>query len=305
MKRPVFIFLCMLCTSLQAENSLTFGTDTIHSLYFPIGGILCQIFSSDNGPSCQADITDGGDQNIEGIDSGLYDLAIIPENIAYRRYIAQKHTPFSDNLRAFFSLGDRSLLLVVPENSAIKSFDDLAGKKVGILAAGTPASETLRELQKFIGWAPDTLEHVIYPSHREAMIDFCEGKVQALAIMEGVDNPLMVLLTGACTFRILDLPKDLVKKLIDARSSLYPVTIPAHAYNNKEPLQTIGTKTIVVVSKGIDAETMKKLMKRLKKHFDYFKSIHITLKNLTFEQAVNRQTGIPRHVGVLEALKGL
>ncbi|MCQ2361729.1 MAG: TAXI family TRAP transporter solute-binding subunit, partial [Acidaminococcaceae bacterium] len=123
----------------RADQFITVLTGPTSGIYFPIGGAFDKALK-DYGYNSSSTATGASGENINAILTGQGELAIAMSDAvlqAYDAYGAFQGKKPAKNLKMLMSLWPNYCQLVTTEDSGIKKFEDLKGRRVGV---GAPNS---------------------------------------------------------------------------------------------------------------------------------------------------------------------
>ena len=132
-------------TAQAAEDKfITIGTGGQTGVYYVVGQSICQLVNRDTAKThvkCNAPSTGASVANLNAIAAKEQDMGIVQSDWQYHAYNGS--SPFenkkNDKIRAIFSLHPEPFTVMARDDSGIKSFDDLKGKRVNV---GDPGSVT-------------------------------------------------------------------------------------------------------------------------------------------------------------------
>lgn len=182
------------------------ATGGVGGTYRPIGRLIAEALSSHNDSSCvaAADCTVGGVvvvpqtsngsvANVEAMERGLVELALIQSNIAdwaFRGTGRSQGRPPAASLRAVATLYQESLHLVTRTDSGIHTVPDLRDRRVSLDEPGSGTLGDVRELLSAFNLSERDLKpEFVKPDLARARMR--EGKLDAFFIVAGA--PMTVL----------------------------------------------------------------------------------------------------------------
>jgi len=141
-------------------------------------------------------------------------------------------------------LYDSFLHLVVPMDSPIQTFADLAGKRVslGPVESGTEFTGTrLLNLRRVV-------PHGLRMAHSESAEQLRLGNIDAFLALTGIPTPAITGLLGRLPIRMVDLGSEAKALAEDAAypGQYVPVTIPATTYGDLGPCATVSVPNLLL-----------------------------------------------------------
>lgn len=303
MRRMIAICLCaLLAFSLTAcgagSTKLTMGTGSPSGTYYAFGGVLAQYMQNFADASVTVVSTDGSKANIQGIDTGDYQLATVQSDVMAYAW---------DGLRSFESDGKTASFRViaglyaeavqlVTMDPSIQSVADLRGKRVSIGAPGSGVYFNALDVLNAAGLTENDIE-AQYLSFAASGDDLKDGKIDAAFIVAGVPTAAITELCTTNNAYIVPIDGDIASKLMESSPFYTAYTIPAGTYAGQNAdISTIAVKATLIVSADIDDDTVYALTKAI---FDNAASIAIEngkAAELSIENATTGMT-IPFHAG--------
>ncbi|MEO0429940.1 MAG: TAXI family TRAP transporter solute-binding subunit [Pseudomonadota bacterium] len=150
------------------------GTGGAGGTYFPIGGLIANAISNppgsrpcDKGGSCGvpglvaiAVSTNASVANVNAIDAGQLDAGLAGAQSVTQGYNGEGKFDGNPkkNIRVIANLYPEDMHLVTPEGVELSSLSDLAGKKVGVAAAGSGTQVSVRMILEHYGIQAEEFE---------------------------------------------------------------------------------------------------------------------------------------------------
>jgi TRAP transporter TAXI family solute receptor len=287
--------------AMEALQFFRMGTAAITGTYFQIGGVLASAISKppgsrdcSRGGSCGvnglvavAQATQGSIQNVLSIASGQLEAGLVQSDVAYWAFsgtippakrcgtgkseaanrntgmaLLAGHAPLKD-LRAIAALYPEDVHVVVREESGIRSFRDLKGKRV---ALGEAESGTLADARLVLDAAglSECDVRAEYLRLSEAAEALVQGHIDAFFMVGGYPVPAISDVANTTPIRLLPLPRATAEKLAEKYSFLRLDTIPAGTYPGvEEDVPTLSTTALWIVRADIDGDLVRAITKAL------------------------------------------
>lgn len=125
------------------------GTGAISGLYYPVARALCDLVNRGrraHGVRCSAEPTSGSVFNVEGLQTGALDLALVQSDVQYAAFQGRGHwqgAPYS---------GLQSILsLLARPDAGVCDVEDLKSKRVDIGRPGSGAHATWEAIEAALG----------------------------------------------------------------------------------------------------------------------------------------------------------
>lgn len=311
-------FAVMLCaqTAMAAESKVERGkhfitvlTGPSSGIYFPIGGAFSTFIGS-LGYKTSATATGATVENINALNSGQGEMAIaMADSViqAVESFGAYEGKPPARSLRAMMGLWPNYCQLVTTENSGIKSFADLKGKRVGVGAPNSGVEINARMMFEAHGMSYKDCR-IDYLSYGEAIDQMKNGLCDAAFVTSGLGN---------ATIRELGVDKKIAFVPIEgeARDKLiakYPFyirgVIPASVYGTAKDTETAAVMNIMLIDHKLPDEVVYDLLENIysPKGLEAIGASHGTARaNIKPETALRGIVGtsVPFHPGAVKYYK--
>ncbi|OIN13111.1 TAXI family TRAP transporter solute-binding subunit [Oceanisphaera psychrotolerans] len=295
----------VLSTPLAVEPVfITMGTGGMTGVYYPTGGAICRLVNqgrAEHGIRCSVESTGGSTDNINALQRGELELGIVQSDLEYKAYHGEgpfaKPGPYSD-LRSVFSLHGEAVTIVTRQNTNIRRFEDLKGKRVNIGNAGSGQRDTLDTLLKAYGWSYDDFSQVSELSPAEHSQALCDDRIDAFVYVVGHPNGSIREATMACEARLVSVSGPVIDKLVAEHGYYRHITIPAGQYSgNDEETPTFGVGANLLTHASVPDEVIHTLTGAVFNHFDQFTRLHPSFGLLQQEQMVSVGLTAPLHPG--------
>lgn len=293
----------------RGKYFITVLTGPSSGIYFPIGGGFSTFIGS-LGYKTSATATGATVENINALNSGQGEMAIaMADSViqAVESFGAFEGKAPAKKLRAMMGLWPNYCQLVTTENSGIKSFADLKGKRVGVGAPNSGVEINARMMFEAHGMSYKDCR-IDYLSYGEAIDQMKNGLCDAAFVTSGLGN---------ATIRELGVDKKIVFVPIEgeAREKLiakYPfyikATIPASVYGTSSDTETAAVMNIMLIDHKLPDEVVYDLLENIysDKGIEAIGASHGTAKaNIKPDTALRGiiGTSVPLHPGAVKYYK--
>ncbi|WP_227935266.1 TAXI family TRAP transporter solute-binding subunit [Alkalihalobacillus deserti] len=204
-----------------------------------------------------------------------------------------------DYLRGVGFLSYNALHLVVLEKSPIHSFKDLAGKRIGVAAIGTPPTELLEDLMEAHGVSKDNYQLLPLSSFTEIQEAILNGSVDAGYLMGAIPAPTVREIAQTEDVRIIPVEPSIMADFVAQQPYYSSVDIAAGTYKGQDEDISIGAfYSIYITHEKTDDEMVYKFLETIMENAEGLKEIHPTF-DIVPETVVEGVT-IPYHPGALQ-----
>lgn len=302
-------FLCVFIFSAAGpatgkDKFLAMGTSDTSGVYFPVGEGICELINKGrlkHNVRCTNYSTGGSVYNIQAMASGELDLAITTSDLAYQAFMGQGlFEDFGPNtgLRSIASLYENPVAIIVKNDSGIEGFADLPGHTINVGNRGSGKREVAELLFKAMGWKVSDFKKISELSTSKMEKAFCDGEVDIIIQAMGIPAPFYDRITGQCNGKFINIPPDVIAKLISENPYFQVTAIPGGMYpHNPQPVQTVSNNAILITSERIHEESIKEVVEAVFTDIDKFKKYHPALHNSNVSSMVKGASIIPFHAG--------
>ena len=275
--------------SASEKKFLNIATGGTAGTYYPIGGAMAEILNNNiEGMNASAQSTGATVANINMLQEGSVDLAIVQNDIAY--YAANGIEMFEgkkiDNLRGIASLYPETCQIITLDATGIKSIADLKGKRVAVGAMGSGAEANARQILEAYGITYDDIDEQ-FLSFSEAANALKDGNVDAAFLTAGYPTAAVQDIASQNPIRVLPVEADKADALIAKYPFYTKVVIPAGTYAGfEEDVPAISVMAMLVCTDKIDEQMGYDITKALFTNLDRIKAAHAVGKFITKESVM-------------------
>jgi TRAP transporter TAXI family solute receptor len=271
--------------------------------FYPIGAAMSKIIN-DNEPTLKvtSQASGGSIENIRLMENKEVEFALLGGDSAVQGFKGLgKFEGKPQNFSGLFSMYTQPLSLVVPADSSIKSFSDLAGKKVAVGAPGSGSEVKSKAVLEALGIPYDKIKPQ-FISFSEAVDGMKDGNIDVGMIWAGLPVPAIMDLSTVKEIRLIPFTEEEIKTINEAYPYIYKATIPAGTYKGVDvDVLGLAVNTQAVVRNDVDEETVYKFVKTLFENVDDLHAAHKAAKEITAKTAVHDV--IPLHPGAEKYFK--
>lgn len=293
------------------QTFITIGTGGVTGVYYPAGGAICRLMNQgrkEHGIRCSVESTGGSVYNINTIRSGELDFGVAQSDWQYHAYNGtskfKDQGPFKD-LRAVFSLHPEPMTMVARDDSGIKTYMDMKGKRVNIGNPGSGARATADVMFEATGLDPEkdfSLAAELAAAEQSSAL--CDNKVDAIFFTVGHPSGTIKEATTSCDSHLVSIDGPGIQKLVDDNPFYSWATIPGGMYRGTpDDVKTFGVRATLVTSAKVPDKVVYELVKAVFENLDDFKKLHPAFANLKKEEMVSAALSAPLHPGALKYYK--
>ena len=280
---------------------ISIATGGTGGVYYPLGGAMAKIFNENiEGANANAEATGASIANIQLVEDGDAQLALIQNDISYYAYEGiemYEDKGKQESVRGMATVYPETIQIVAHGDSGIESVEDMVGKKVAVGDVGSGTEANARQILAAHGITYDDITPD-YLSFAEAADNLRDGHIDAAFITAGFPTAAITEITQVSDVKIVPVAQDIV----DALKVDYPfytgVEIPAGTYRGQDDdVNTVAVMAMLVVPADMDEELAYNMTKALFENLDVLAAAHDRGADLKLESALDGMS-LPLHPGV-------
>ena len=286
-----------------AQAQVTFATGRQGGSQYPVSVALSQIMEKAPGVGSVTLVPGGGAANIVAVDIGKADLGITLSNSARDGLLGKPpYKAPTPNIVQLFALQAFKVIVLVPENSPIRTFADLNGKKVNTGPKGFTIVEVADQLFKM----ENIKVNMHYLQIGQAIDQFKDGNIDALMYSPSDRFAAFMDLAQTRKIRLVPLPDRVIDAMIKEDPSFYRSEWPAYpdsykGLSNKVP--TLGYPNIIIANKNkITDQQAYEMTKITAENLEKVAAVEPDLINWDLKNLAT-EVGLPIHPGSMRYFK--
>ena len=304
--RALVALLALLCACIAAEaraaeatwpKAITLGTASPGGPYYVYGQGVATILSHALGIEVTAQATQGPSQNVALLEKGEAMLGFTTMGVALQGWNGTGWTKGTQYraMRAIFPMFDTPFQFVVPKKSAIRSIDELAGKRLGDGPRAGTGGIYFPEVFKALG-----IQVVLRNSDWEdAVSKVISGDLDGMAVSVGVPLPALAGIETKEPMQFIALSSAQIATLRQHLPELSLLTIPAGSYSSMtEDYHTVGLFNFAIANKDLPDDLVYRIVKSVYENHDQLVKAHPAAKE-TVAANVDRDSFLPFHPGAV------
>ncbi len=277
---------------------ITIATGGTSGVYYPLGASIGTILEDEIGADTSVQATQASVENVNLVLNGQAELALITGDTAFQAY--EGVGPFEDqgeqkDLQAIAALYPNYLHVVTTEDSGIKTFADLKGKKVAVGAPNSGTELASQVLLEGHGMSYDDIKPD-YLSFAESVDQMKNGLVDAAILSSGIPNAGLMDLDTTHKIKLIPIEDDAMEKLTEEYSYLIETTIPADSYSVEEDVKAIEITNTMIVNQDLSEDAVYEITKAFFENLDILSETHNVGKDIELEKATEGLS-VPLHPG--------
>lgn len=280
---------------------LNFATGRQGGSQYPVSVALAQIIEKVPGIGEVSLQPGGGTGNVIAVGSGKSQLGITMSNDARSGINGeQPYTAKMPDLVQLFALHPFKIVIIVPDDSPVKAFKDLAGKKVNSGPVGFTITTLSRKIYGMTGIAKDVKEAHLQIG--DAVEQFKDGHIDALFYSPSDWFGAFIDLAQSRKIRLVPLPDEVMASLLKEDPSFYKATFPLEPgiYRNlTNSIETLAYPNIIVANRAkLNDQQAYGIVKAVAENWEKVVAVEPSLKLLKVSDLAV-EAGVPLHPGSL------
>lgn len=236
----------------RSKQFVTVLTGPTSGIYFPIGGAFSKVVG-EMGYKTSSTATGATVENINGILTGKGELAIAMSDSviqcqeAFGAFEGKKKEP---DLRVMMGLWPNVVQIVTTEDTGIKTFADIKGKRVGVGAPNSGVELNARMIFEANGMSYDDAK-VDYLSYGEAIDQIKNGQCDVAFVTSGLGNATIKELGTMKKIRFIPIDGKAIENLTKKYPFYMPYSIPKTSYDTEVDTPTAAVMNVMLVDKKL------------------------------------------------------
>lgn len=285
-------------------SSITIGTGSQGGTYFGYGSGFGAMLSEALGINAGAEITGGPVQNVTLVETGEHQLGFVtlgPADEARKGESPLMPGVPHENVRALFPMYQTPLQAAVLARTEIESFQDLAGKRVGVgPAGGTSATYWTRFFENAEGYDGVSVSNA---GGSDTAGQLKDGLIDAFVYAAGLPTGAYAQLAVENDVRFLSMDEETLGKMLEVVPAMAPFTIPANTYEDQpDDLQTVSLWNFAIAHRDMPDSLAYEITALAMENHDRMVTNHAAAKE-TLPENVNKNKVVPFHPGAAQWFK--
>jgi uncharacterized protein len=279
-------------------QSIAIATASPGGTYYVFGQALADILGKELGIEVTAQGTQGATRNIILIETGHAALGLITMGIGWEGWNGTGEWTKGQRfraMRAILPMYDSPFQIAVARRSNVKSFEQLAGKRIGAGPRGGTSGTYFPRIFEMLK-IPAV---VSYGSIEETMSHIAAGQLDGVVLATGVPVPALFELDQKEGMEYLPFTEDQIKILKQQMPELTDSTIASGVYPSlTADYNTVGLFNFVVANKDLPEDLVYRIVKVVFDKHAQLVDAHSAAKE-TIPANISRDTFLPLHPGAL------
>lgn len=292
------------------QKYVTIGTGGQTGVYYVVGQSICKLVNRGqkaHGIKCTAPSTGGSVANLNAIKAGQQNMGVAQSDWQFHAYNGT--SKFEDQgankkLRAVFSVHLEPFTIVARKDAAIKTFDDLKGKRMNVGDPGSGSRGTIEVVMAEKGWNDDVFKLKSELKSAEQAQALCDNKIDAMVFVVGHPSGSIKEATTSCESILIPVTGPEIDNLVSKNPYYAKAVIPGGMYTGTDAdVDTFGVAATFVASTDTDEDTIYQVVKAVFDNFTLFKKLHPAFEHLDPKKMVKDGLSAPLHDGAIKYFK--
>lgn len=280
-------------------STLNMATGGTSGTYYGFSGVLANTLNGKMGDvSINVESSGASSANIEMIDTGNDQLAIVQNDVMYYAYTATDMYEGKDPIQSY-----SAVMSCYPEyvqivaNKSITSIEDLKGKKVSVGDAGSGVEFNARQILAAYGIDIDSDITKQNQSFADSADSLKNGTIDAAFVVAGYPTTAVSELASTYDFNLLPLDEEHANALMEQYGFYTYGVIPGNTYTCvADDVPAVAVMATIIARNDVEEDTIYNLVKAIFDNQEEITVGHAKGSELSKETAV-QGIDIPFHPG--------
>ncbi|UMZ73700.1 TAXI family TRAP transporter solute-binding subunit [Natranaerofaba carboxydovora] len=289
----------------ELEEMITIAAGPLSGIYYPIGIGVSDAIEKSLDYDISVLSTGASAENIDLMLDDKIELSITMGDAvrqAYEGFGAYYEQEPKRDLRGIASLYPNFVQVLTLEDSEVKNFEDLEGKKVGVGAPGSGVELNARLVLGAHGMNYYNIEEK-YLDYGEAIEYLRSGQIDAAFVTSGIPNPTVKDLIDSHDVLIIPIEGEGMENLKESYPFFTENVIPEGTYNNHDEITTATIKNLLLVNKNLSDDKVYNVTKSIVENIQYIQQSHESAEKYVTKENLTSNMVVPFHPGAKQYFK--
>ncbi|MFA7083073.1 MAG: TAXI family TRAP transporter solute-binding subunit [Arcobacteraceae bacterium] len=307
-KIAIFAFVSVLSISAFAVDFITIGTGGVTGTYYPTGGAICQLvnqYKKETRIRCSVESTDGSVYNVNTINSGELNFAMVQSDVVYQAYngLEQFKGKRIKEIRSVMAIYPELFTFLARKDANINNIMDVKGKRINLGNPGSGSEATSLALFNILGIKKSDLIFSGALEEAEISDNIKKNKLDGYFYMVGHPAANIKDTSNAVDVKIFPISGATIDAFVKANPYFAQDYIPGGLYKgNDEPIPTFGVKAVLITSSNTSNKAVYSVVQAILENFEEFKTLHPAYAHITKRSLLDGLSA-PLHTGAKKYYK--
>ncbi len=302
-RRAIAATALLMACALPAQADMNFSTGRQGGSQYPVSVALSQVLEKVPGVGTVSLIPGGGAANIVAVDQGLAHLGITLSNSARDGIVGNPpYKAKTENVVQLYALQAFKVAVIVAEDSPVKTFKDLAGKKINT----GPKGFTIVELADKLFSMAKIKVNMQYLQIGAAVEQFKDGNIDGFVYSPSDKFAAFIELAQARKIRLIQIPDAIIDDIMKEDPSFYVTQWPADKNDYRglsNTSKTLGYPNIIIANKNkVSDEQAYAMTKATAENMEVLGQVEPDLRGWDLKNMAT-EVGVPIHPGSMKYFK--
>jgi uncharacterized protein len=250
----------------RAMTFFSVGSGDVDGNYYRVASAICALVNRDmkGQMRCSPESTAGSIYNLGALRSGEVEIAIVQSD--WQKHAVEGTSVFAasgpvSGLVGVMSLYDEAFTLLARRDAGIRSFRDLAGKRVDIGNPSSGRQATMRVVMDLYGMQVEDFSALSELQTGPALAELCAGQVDATVLITGHPSASVQKTLETCDVELVGLTGPEIDGFVAARDEYNAAVIGAGTYPGlAADVPTFAVTATVVTVESADGAIVGKMV---------------------------------------------
>lgn len=288
----------------SGKINLIIGTGGVGGTYYPLGGALAKVWTSNmEGVSVAAQSTGASVENTALLENGEIELGLTQNDLA--EYAIKGEYMFDkqyQKLKVIGRLYSEDIQVFVREDAKINSISEMRGKRISLSYPGSGANANAEQILGVFGITPDDVK-AEYPSNSDTADRIKDNLLDGMLTTTGAPNATFQEMCMSANVKLLSFTDEEIDQIIEKYPFFAKKVLPAGMYEGQtEDVQTVCVQSILVASADLEEDLVYDLTKTLWENQGELSGMLAALNDLDINKALDGIT-VDYHPGAVRYYK--
>lgn len=297
-------FTLSACALVVDRPAVVIGTGSPAGAYYPLGGSICRLFNLDrprDDRRCAAIPSAGPVANIEALQDGRNDIAIVPSDVLADAVAGEG--PFAARgpearLRVLFAGHADAFTIVARRALAIRSAAELRGTRINMGSPGSGEGIAMARIMAALGVTRQDFAEVRELSLAEQHRALCANELDAIVYSVGHPSGLIQDVVRMCGGALVDVSGPAIDAMLAHHPEYKRAVIRGGTYaDNPQDVQTVGVRAVIVATTRLSDTLAYAVTKAVFENIEDFRRLHPLFAGLSVAGMVDIPDSAPVHPG--------